>query len=264
MDPSNISFGLAILAGLASFLSPCVLSLVPAYVGYLGGRAVANQPNGGTTSVAAPLATQTASNRFVTFSHGLAFVAGFSVVFILLGVSAGLLGALFGSASFQLKGVIFNLSDLVAKVGGLVVILFGLHTLGVLTIPFLDYDTRKQMTIRPEMDYLSSALMGVFFSAGWSPCVGPVLGALLTLGLSAAGVGRAAWLLVGYSLGLAIPFLIAALALGEVTRLIRRYSKYTRYISVVTGVVLVIVGVLLLTGQMQRLAGLGNFINFGI
>jgi len=260
MDPSSISFGLAILAGLASFLSPCVLSLVPAYVGYLGGRAVAASPNTGTT----PVATQTASNRFVTFSHGLAFVAGFSIIFILLGISAGLLGALFGASSFQLQGVVFNLSDLVAKIGGLVVIFFGLHTLGVLTIPFLDYDTRQQMTPRPQWGYLSSALMGVFFSAGWSPCVGPVLGALLTLGLTAAGVGRAAWLLVGYSLGLAIPFLVAALALGEISRLIRTYAKYTRYVSIATGIVLVIVGVLLLTGQMQRLAGLGNFINFGI
>lgn len=258
MDPTSISFGLAILAGLASFLSPCVLSLVPAYVGYLGGRAIAVEGRAG------PAAQQTTSNRFVTFSHGLAFVLGFSIVFILLGISAGVIGALFGAASFQVRGVVFNLSDLVAKIGGLVVILFGLHTLGILTIPFLDYDTRHTMMPRPEWGYLSSALMGVFFSAGWSPCVGPVLGALLTLGLTAAGAGRAAWLLVGYSLGLAIPFLIAALALGEITRFIRQYSKYTRYISVVTGVVLIIVGGLLLTGQLQRLAGLGNFINFGI
>lgn len=259
MDPTSISFGLAILAGLASFLSPCVLSLVPAYVGYLGGRAVARQ-----TSAASGPATQTASNRLVTFTHGLAFVGGFSVIFILLGVSAGLLGAIFGAASFEMKGIVFNLADLVAKIGGLVVIFFGLHTLGILTIPFLDYDTRQQMTPHPQWGYLSSALMGVFFSAGWSPCVGPVLGALLTLGLSATGVGRAAWLLVGYSIGLAIPFLVAALALGEMSRLIRTYAKYTRYVSIATGVVLIIVGGLLLTGQLQRLAGLGNFINFGI
>ena len=257
MNANGISMGLAMLAGLASFLSPCVLSLVPAYISYLGGRAVA--PGGGVLS-----GTQTFSNRWFTLSHGLAFVAGFSFVFVLLGIASGLLGALFGAASFQLNGVVFDIRDLVAKIGGLIVIVFGLHTMGVITIPFLEYDTRKQFTPRPEWGYLSSAMMGVFFSAGWAPCVGPVLGALLTLALSAEGVGRAAWLLVGYSLGLAVPFLIAALAIGEITRLIRNYSRYTRYVSIATGVVLVVVGVLLLTGQLQRLAGLGFFIDFGI
>lgn len=257
MDASNITLGLAVLAGLASFLSPCVLSLVPAYIGYLGGRAMA--PGGGVFS-----GTQTTTNRWITVTHGLAFVAGFSLVFIVLGVSAGVLGALFGSASFQLNGAVYEVRDLLAKVGGLVVIVFGLHTMGVITIPFLEYDTRKQMMPRPEWGYVSSALMGVFFSAGWSPCVGPVLGALLTLGLVADGVGRAAWLLTAYSIGLAIPFLVAALALGEIARFIRKYAKYTRYISIATGVMLIIVGVLLFSGQMQKLAGLGTFINFGI
>src|SRR5574341_1037749 len=219
MDVRSISMGLAILAGLASFLSPCVLSLVPAYISYLGGRAVA--PGGGILS-----GIQTFSNRWITFSHGLAFVAGFSVVFILLGVSAGLLGALFGAASFQLNGAVYDLRDIIAKIGGLIVIVFGLHTAGIITIPFLEYDTRKQVAPRPEWGYVSSTLMGVFFSAGWAPCVGPVLGALLTLALTAEGVGRAAWLLVGYSLGLAIPFLVAALAIGEIARFIRKYSRY--------------------------------------
>ena len=257
MNASSISLGLAILAGLASFLYPCVLSLVPAYVSYLGGRAIA--PTGGVIS-----GIQTISNRWFTFTHGLAFVLGFSVVFIGLGTSAGLLGALFGAASFQLNGVVYDLRDLVAKVGGLIVIVFGLHTIGIITIPFLEYDTRRQMAPRPEWGYASSALMGVFFSAGWAPCVGPVLGALLTLALTAAGVGRAVWLLSGYSLGLAIPFLVAALAMGEIARFIRKYSRYTRYVSIVTGIMLVIVGVLLLSGQLQKLAGLGSFIDFGI
>ncbi|MBM4422478.1 MAG: cytochrome c biogenesis protein CcdA [Chloroflexi bacterium] len=258
MDASSISLGLAVLAGMASFLSPCVLSLVPAYIGYLGGRGVTAS---GANAVGG---VQTASNRWLTFTHGLAFVSGFSFVFIFLGISAGLLGMVFGQASFQLNGVVYDLRDIVAKVGGLVVIVFGLHTMGVITIPFLEYDTRKQADISPNISYLSSAMMGVFFSAGWSPCVGPVLGALLTLALTAEGVGRAAWLLSGYSLGLAIPFLIAAFAIGEMTNVIRRYRKYTRYVSIATGAVLVIVGVLLLSGALQRLAGLGSFIDFGI
>ena len=255
MDGSSISIGLALLAGMASFLSPCVLSLVPAYIGYLGGRAVAVGPAGGA---------QVQSNRWLTFSHGLAFVSGFSVVFILLGISAGLLGALFGAASFQLNGAVYDLRVIVGKVGGLVVIAFGLHTMGVITIPFLDYDTRAQAAPDPKFGYLSSAMMGVFFSAGWSPCVGPVLGALLTLALSAEGVGRAAGLLGAYSLGLAVPFLIAALAIGQVTAFIRKYSKYTRYVSIVTGVFLIIIGVMLVAGTFESIARFGFFVDFGI
>jgi cytochrome c-type biogenesis protein len=256
MDGNSITLGLAVLAGMASFLSPCVLSLVPAYVGYLGGRAA-------TVSIAGGGQTQS-SSRWLTFSHGLAFVGGFSVVFILLGISAGLLGALFGQASFQLNGAVYDLKWILSKAGGLVVIVFGLHTMGVLTIPFLDYDTRQQVAPRPELGYASSAMMGVFFSAGWSPCVGPVLGALLTLALTADGVGRAAWLLVGYSLGLAVPFLLAALAIGQVTALIRKYSRYMRIVSIVTGVMLVIIGVMLLAGTFESIARFGFFVNFGI
>ena len=266
MNSASITLGLAFLAGLVSFLSPCVLSLVPAYIGYLGGRAIAPSVSGagGSAAGVTGAAAQTASNRLVTFSHGLAFVAGFSAVFILLGISAGLLGALFGAASFQMSGAVYDLREVVAKIGGLVVIAFGLHTMGVITIPILDYDTRHQMAPGPNLGYASSALMGVFFSAGWAPCVGPVLGALLTLALSAEGVGRAAWLLTGYSLGLAVPFLAAALAIGEISRYIHRYARYTRYVSMFTGAVLVVVGVLLFTGQLQRLAGLGSFFNLGL
>ena len=120
MDPAKISFGLAFLAGLASFVSPCVLSLVPAYVGYLSSRAV-------TTS------GQMIANRWATLSHGAAFVLGFSVIFIALGATASAVGAL-----------LYDLQGLLTRVGGLVVIVFGLHTMGVIQIPFLDYDTRRQ------------------------------------------------------------------------------------------------------------------------
>ncbi|MBE0670542.1 MAG: cytochrome c biogenesis protein CcdA [Anaerolineales bacterium] len=145
MEISQISVWLAFLAGLASFLSPCVFSLVPAYVGYLGGRAAGSgdQPN-----------------RWLTFSHGVAFVLGFSTVFVLLGVAASFAG-----------GLLYDLRFWLAKIGGVVVIIFGLHMIGVFHIPFLAYDTRVQEAPDPKMGYLSSALMGVFFSAGWSPCV---------------------------------------------------------------------------------------------
>lgn len=240
MEISQISVWLAFLAGFASFLSPCVFSLVPAYVGYLGGRAAGSgdQPN-----------------RWLTFSHGLAFVLGFSTVFILLGVAASFAG-----------GLLYDLRYWLAKIGGIVVIIFGLHMIGVFHIPFLAYDTRAQQAPDPKMGYLSSALMGVFFSAGWSPCVGPVLGAILTLAINGGSVSLGATLLTFYSAGLAIPFLFAALGIGWVTATLKKYNKVMRYVEIAMGVVLAIVGVMLFTGVFELIAQRGQFfyINFGI
>jgi len=153
MDLSGLTLspywvGIATLAGLLSFLSPCVLALVPAYIGYLGGRSVS--PSG-----------EVIANRWTTFSHGVAFVFGFSVVFVLLGAAASAIG-----------------------------------TMGVITIPFLNYDTRRQVQPNPGLGYFSSALMGVFFAAGWAPCVGPVLGAVLTLAISSARIMEGVILLI--------------------------------------------------------------------
>lgn len=240
MDPGNVTVGLAILAGLASFLSPCVLALVPAYVGYLGGRSVT--PQGAVVD-----------NRWVTFSHGVAFVVGFSLVFVALGAAASAIGALLFDARLWL-----------ARIGGLVVIIFGLHTIGIINIPFLDYDTRRAYQPNSSTGYASSAMMGVFFSAGWAPCVGPVLGAVLTLSLTSAALSQGVVLLAAYSIGLAIPFLIAALGIGRVAELMRNHSKAIKIISMGTGVLLIIVGVMLLTGTLESLARFGFFVDFGL
>ncbi len=240
MDASNIGLGLAFLAGLASFLSPCVFSLVPAYIGYLGGRSVASAESGET-------------NRWLTFSHGLAFVLGFSVVFILLGVATSALG-----------GLLYDLRTWLAKIGGVVVVIFGLHMTHIIRIPFLEYDLRPQSQPDRQRGYLSSALMGVFFSAGWSPCVGPVLGAILTLSLSGGSVSQGAGLLTSYSAGLAIPFLIAALGVGWVTAVLRRYGKVMRYTEMAMGVLLIVVGVMLFLGTFEQLARFGVFVDFGL
>src|SRR5574340_712347 len=137
MDIANVTIGLAFLAGLASFLSPCVFSLVPAYVGYLGGRAAGGESG--------------ESNRWAIFTHGLAFVLGFSVVFVILGVAVSAAG-----------GLLFDIRSYLAKIGGVVVIIFGLHMIGVFRIPFLEYDTRLNTAPDQKWGYLSSALMGVF------------------------------------------------------------------------------------------------------
>jgi cytochrome c-type biogenesis protein len=241
MDFTNITIGLAFVAGLASFLSPCVFSLVPAYVGYLGGRAVGGEA--------------TENNRFVTFTHGLAFVLGFSAVFITLGVATSAFGRL-----------LFDLRFILSKVGGIVVIIFGLHMMGIFRIPFLEYDTRVQQLPDRKWGYLSSVMMGVFFSAGWAPCVGPVLGAILTLALNGGSVSTGVSLLSAYSAGLAIPFLIAALGVGWVSLTLRKYGKVMHYVEIVMGVVLVIIGFMLFSGIFERIAQAGQFfwIDFGL
>jgi cytochrome c-type biogenesis protein len=235
MDTSGLSLGFAFLAGLASFLSPCVFSLVPAYIGYLSGQSVSSAESG-------------EANRWITFTHGLAFVLGFSIVFILLGLGASALGSL-----------LFDMRPLLTKIGGVVVVIFGLHMIGIIRIPFLQYDTRRQVMPDRRLGYLSSGLMGVFFSAGWSPCVGPVLGTILTLSLSGGSVTQGGALLAAYSAGLAIPFLFAATQISLVTKVIRRYGKVMRYAEIVIGVIMVAVGVMLFMGRFEQIANLGFF-----
>lgn len=242
MEISNISVGLAFLAGLASFVSPCVFSLVPAYIGYLGGRSAS------TSQV-----LDKASNRWLTVSHGLAFVLGFSVVFILLGVATSALSVL-----------LYDLRIWIARVGGIVIVVFGLHMTRIIRIPFLEYDLRPQSQPDRHRGYLSSALMGVFFSAGWSPCVGPVLGAILTLSLSGGSVYLGVVLLTAYSIGLAIPFLIAAFGVGWVTTILKKYGKVMHYIEIAMGVLLIAIGILLFLGIYERFASIPVWIDFGL
>jgi len=235
----NITLWLAFVAGLASFLSPCVFSLVPAYVGYLGGRAAGGEAD--------------EENRWVTFSHGVAFVLGFSVVFVFLGIAASAFG-----------GLLYGIREWLAKIGGVVVIVFGLHMIGVFRIPLLEYDTRRQEMPDRNKGYIASALMGVFFSAGWSPCVGPVLGAILTLAINGGSIAQGAALLTAYSAGLAIPFLVAALGISWVSVILRKYNKVMRYTEIAMGVILVIVGVMLLSGTFELIARYGSFFDFGL
>ena len=236
----NVSIGLAFLAGLASFLSPCVFALVPAYIGYLSGRAVS--------------ATQAVkTSRWDTFSHGLAFVLGFSVVFISLGFASSAFGSL-----------LYDIKPWLARIGGVVIVIFGLHMSGILRIKFLEFDLRPQTSQDMQRSYVSSAIMGVFFSAGWSPCVGPTLGVILTIAGFSGDVAKGLQLLTAYSAGLAVPFLVAALGLGWVTFLLRKYQKAFHYVELVMGVIMVGVGVMLFLGVFQQMANLGWFVDFGI
>ena len=225
----DVPFTLAVVAGFLSFLSPCVLPLVPAYIGYLGGQVVT--------------AERGILSRRATFLHGLFFVLGFSAIFVALGAAASGIGRLL---------YVYRL--LLMKIGGVAIVVFGLHTLGVLKIPFLYRDLRRHYRPRPELGYLSSALIGFFFGAGWSPCVGATLGAILTLALNEATVSRGVFLLFGYSMGLGIPFLLIALGLGRAADILRRARRATRGVTIASGLFLIVLGVMVFTNSLAWLA----------
>jgi cytochrome c-type biogenesis protein len=239
---NNLTFGIAFFAGLASFLSPCVFALVPAYVSYLSGR-----------SAGASGAEQEKNSAWETLSHGLAFVGGFTFVFVAVGALLGLV-----------SGLLSGISDLLVKVGGVVVVIFGLHMMRIIRISFLDYDLRPQTAMDRKKGYASSAMMGVFFSAGWSPCVGPVLGLIYTLTFNGGSISQGAGLLLAYSAGLGIPFLFAATQIGWVTSTLRKHGKIMHYVEIAMGVVMVVIGTLLFIGRYESIiASAATNVTFG-
>ncbi len=222
----------AFVGGVVSFISPCVLPLVPAYIGYLGsqGLTISDEPS--------------MERKWHTLRHGFAFVLGFTVIFLTLGFTASALGTL-----------LYDLRFYLARIGGVIVILFGLHMLGILRIPLLSYEWRAGDMERWEgRGYITSFFMGIFFSAGWSPCVGPVLGTILTLTLQEGTISWGMALLAIYSLGLAVPFLAAAWSLDWVLTLLHKYGKVSHWAEKFMGAVLVLMGILLVTGRLARLA----------
>lgn len=231
MEPQNVTVVLAFGAGVLSFLSPCVLPLVPVYLGYLTGSTIGGEE---------------APKRSTVFLHALLFGLGFSLVFVLLfGLPVGYLGHFFA-----------GFTPILAKIGGLLLIVFGLHTAGLIQIPFLLMERRMEIGVSSSPTYLRSLLVGMAFGAGWTPCVGPLLGAILTLALDAQSVWQAVFFLSVYSLGLGLPFLLVALLLTTATGWLRRLNRHPRVVSVVSGAFLIIIGLLLLTGTFQNLNSL--------
>lgn len=192
-----------------------------------------------------PLVSPTPSQRLTTLLHATLFVLGFSAVFVVgFGGFATVLGQLFGSYKIYL-----------AQIGGAVVILFGLATLRIVKIPWFYYDTRPQWQGRlGQGGYVTSVLMGVFFAAGWSPCIGATLSAILNLGLSQETSGQAIFLSSGYALGLGVPFLLMGLGMSQATAFVRRFRKHLRLMEIITGVFLIGMGVLMLTDSLTLIA----------
>lgn len=214
----------AFSAGLFSFLSPCVLPLFPSYISFITGMSVSD--------LTADLTT--AARRRVLL-HSVAFVLGFSLVFIALG------------ASFSAAGqFLLDYRDAIRRVGGILIVIFGLYIAGVLKFALFGRTAQWQIREKPA-GYLGSLAVGITFAIGWTPCVGPILGAILSLAGTAETVQRGVWLLVAYSAGLGVPFLLSAVALGAFLRFFRRYRPFIPVMERAAGVLLVIVGVLVFT-----------------
>jgi cytochrome c-type biogenesis protein len=223
----SVGLPLAFVAGLLSFLSPCVLPLIPSYVSFITGLSLEDA----------------GQRRWVALGHTAMFVLGFTVIFLVLGASATAVGSLLIYHRVWLE-----------RVGGALIVLFGLYLLGVFQWGVLARERRITLQDKP-VGYLGSALVGLAFGAGWSPCIGPILGAVLTYTSATATLGQGIVLLLAYSLGLGVPFLLAALAID---RFIGWFQRYRRFIPVVTrfaGGILIVVGGLLATGYFTALAG---------
>lgn len=242
MQTDNVTFIGAFVAGLLSFLSPCVLPLIPSYITYITGLSFADlQAEHPTHAV-----------RRQTMVHSLIFIAGFTTVFVLLGASATFIGS-----------YLQEHMDILRKIGGVMIVIFGLHVSGIFDIGILLGE--KRLTIhRKPAGYLGSFIVGIAFAAGWTPCIGPILASILMVAATEGTIAKGILLLLIYSLGLAIPFFLSSLALHQFLVFFNRFKKYIRIFEIVTGVFLIIVGVLVFTNYLSVLASFTTRVFGGI
>ncbi|GFE59406.1 cytochrome c biogenesis CcdA family protein [Geobacter sp. AOG1] len=232
MEASNITYLGAFVAGILSFLSPCVLPLIPSFITYITGLSFADlQAEHPTHKV-----------RQQTIIHTLLFIAGFTVVFVLLGASATFIGGLMQEHMTAIR-----------RIGGLLIVLFGVHLTGLFPIKFLLGEKRIAVHRKP-VGYVGSFLVGLAFAAGWTPCIGPILASILMVAAAEETVLHGIALLLTYSMGLAIPFFLAALAMHQFLVVFNRFKKYIRIFEIVTGVFLIIVGVMVFTNYLTVLS----------
>ncbi|MBI5655605.1 MAG: cytochrome c biogenesis protein CcdA [Geobacter sp.] len=231
MESGNISFIGAFFAGLLSFLSPCVLPLIPSYITYITGLSFADlQEEHPAHKV-----------RQQTIIHSLLFIAGFTIVFVLLGASATFIG-----------GFLQEHMALIRKVGGVLIIIFGIHVTGLVPMHALLSERRVSIQRKPA-GYLGSLLVGLAFAAGWTPCIGPILASILMVAATEDTVYHGIALLLTYSMGLAIPFFLSALAMHKFLVLFNRFKKHIRIFEIVTGLFLIVVGVMIFTNYLTVL-----------
>ena len=222
MQAASLGIAISFTAGVLSFLSPCVLPLIPSYVSFITGLSLDDVQR----------------SRRIALVHSLLFVTGFTLVFLALGATATGLGRL-----------LFQYRDWVGRIGGVLVIVFGLYLLGIFNIGAFARERRVHIANKP-LGYLGTVLVGMAFAAGWTPCIGPILGGVLTYTASSADLNRGLLLLLAYSLGLAVPFVLAALMIDRFMALFQRYKGALLWMSRASGLLLIAVGVLMLTGSM--------------
>jgi cytochrome c-type biogenesis protein len=236
MGTGNITFVGAFIAGLLSFLSPCVLPLIPSYMTYITGLSFSDLQDEHPTHKV----------RQQTVIHSLLFIAGFTTVFVLLGASATYIGSYLQAHMGLLR-----------KIGGVLIVIFGIHVTGIFDIGILLGEKRLTLHRKPA-GYLGSFIVGIAFAAGWTPCIGPILASILMVAATEETVVHGIGLLLVYSIGLGLPFFLASLAMHQFLVAFNRFKKYIRIFEIVTGVFLVIVGVLLFTNYLTILSRYAN------
>ena len=223
----------AFIAGFLSFLSPCVLPLIPSYLSYITGITF-----GELTQEVLPRRI-----RFLTAAHSLLFILGFTLVFVLLGLSLTFAG-----------GLLSQHRQVISRIGGVIIIIFGLSITGVINLAFLQREKKVEIKSRP-VGYFGSFLIGSTFALGWTPCVGPLLASILLWSSTEKDIIRGAALLFSYSLGLALPFFISSILINNFLAYFKAAKKYLRVISVITGIFLIAVGIMLFTNSFGALTG---------
>jgi cytochrome c-type biogenesis protein len=232
MFTQTVSFPAAFVAGLLSFLSPCVLPLIPAYFTFITGFSIEELTEEYNSEI-----------RKKVFLSTLLFVLGFSLVFILMGASASYLG-----------GLMFTYKKLIRIIGGILIIILGIHLTGLIRIPGLDFEKRIALEKKP-LHFLGTLIIGMAFGAGWSPCIGPLLGSILIIAGSQETVWQGVILLGFYSAGLAMPFIIISIFINFLLIFIKKASKVLKYVNVVAGVVLIVVGLILVSNKLYVFSG---------
>ncbi len=228
MFTESISYSAALFAGLLSFFSPCILPLIPAYFTFITGFSLDELTSARGTGM-----------RLRIFLSTLSYVLGFSLIFILMGASASFLG-----------GAIFEYRDWIRIIGGVAIILFGIHMTGILRFKALEFEKRLHMQKKP-LHFMGTFLVGMAFGAGWSPCIGPLLGSILIVAGNQDTVVRGMGLLSVYAAGLAIPFLLLSVFIESLISLIKKVSWSIKYINAVAGILLLILGLLLVTNNLN-------------
>jgi cytochrome c-type biogenesis protein len=238
VPPQEVSTLIAFISGILSFVSPCVLPIIPSYLTYI-------------TGVSFKELTETHSRsklRWITVSHSFLFILGFSMVFVLMGASASYLGQLVVQYQVWLM-----------RGGGVLIILLGLHFIGVFNIPFLQMEKRVELKKKP-LGYFGSFLVGVVFAAGWTPCVGPILSTILIYASTQKSFSTGVFLLAIYSLGLGVPFLLASIAFNSFLSALEKLRRYMRVVTIVSGLFLITIGILFITDLFARLNAFFNLL----